>query len=1814
MYLNPDRIDYVVELMNKYAVNGVVDGSNPEYKAEMAKVEELFPTPEITYVQGPKTDTNITGMVIQYNFTQDQLDTYEKNTGGPPKVTNFDKFINEETRNDDSVPDYIPIANLPNSVVNVIPSTSTPSTPLPATPTPATPTPSTPTPAAATTPQPFNDPGPGVIGNGSLTDAQINSLTPEQAAARIPLGGAIKGSGGDYSDLDTFKSYSGWQNVGGGFEQWKKIAEKAGYGKKDKISSDMNIKSGADAGTYRYVDPNAPVPEIADPTKPFYLTSQHGNSLANVGIDGVSGNIFTNKSSFVYMVDRNTGQGYTYDANEGKSEEMGWQGSAPGPDADLMITSINRKVGDDWKNTGDISAYNLTFGGTVDPETSASWAAQAAHEPGYEKKENQQKFQETLAQMEAASGQYQNNIESVNATTPDKSFDDMSFSEAFAAARDTLGAGQTFSWKGGSYTTNLAPDPSTDTTTTYNAFGDVVTEGVNDDNTLQQQSTTAQNIIAAQDDETFDAMGETPIIDDVTITQTTLPPQSADTVYETDPFTGGVSTIPIGPESFVDDVGLATIVPEDTVLATDTTPVTNLSGSSTTYQSTAPMLFNSNIWNPLVDGADYSKLKNYATFQTDENDPFTPLVYNSDGSRNSDVVAQGLQHYADLARALRYNDIPAGLEDLTQAEINGIKNNIQGKLEFFNGAAKSLGIANAPNIDTQPGNANLVDYGQTGIVEQLYDQGFQEKQDQVSAADLIEYNMFGDPLGVTDSGDITPTDQMLAGLSTGDLQPPNVTQAGFFDFLGPNMADAATLPGEEILKEKSPGEIMVENLLNKFKGATNPGDKYTFGEAIFQNLFGDDDPDTIGEKIGLLINDMGAAAAGGFLSDTIAGGTEGTAKYLDQFLNYLRGGEGIQAEGVSSELGDQTTTFQDFVKPFTQYIDSVGADMYNQMSEDMQQRVSENASLAEGTTWGEVFTGTAKTKSGANMFDDPAALLVKGSEDLYDVLADVVTGLGLGKKGIALVMGMSAGEGFNSADQEAQARITEYIANNPDEFAKIVDQQFNGDKQKAENEMRNGASFIASITAGPAEGIGDALMVGAIKKVNPFASTSLAANPLVNIPAKGIVAVGTGGATEAIAEGGKNVALDVGAGIDTPLMEGTAKAFFEGTIGSAPGSTVGAASEAIDQAGTDTGPLGPEDFAPKPDPTTGLPTLITTVPEGGPGTFDVAESTITGDVIDPTIQTGISTLVQPVPEGDTLEGQFDDLTDQQTISNFVPPNVGGTATGPETLTTEYEKAAGLIEDKSALSSPEVLAATDIIKDEIANTGALSSTTAINISNTTGMSLQDVANIAEAEMGLPASLATGQGETITGVTPVKPDVILDPGSLNPPQGLEQDDSPLGGGTATVDTVDPLLTPDMSTAVLNQNQQPLNVNVISEEDFKKLQDEATTSTLDDSINQAIKQQEQLVSDLGVDTVDPLLTPDMEKAVFEGTDEGVEQQVNMFGDIVDDFQGVDDNVLAQQEQLAQTNIVPTQTVTQALTGIGTEGTTGIGSTADVKTAVANTVQTEDAKEIIEETPASGVTTDLLDAVVQEDQPLVEEKETSNIEEVTKTNVPTPETQKVDVEEKVSEGETLAAEPTTEVKDTTTTDVFDNVVDVEFEDITDQQAIDVDTDTEADTVVTTDQITDETVTPELITTDVSPDALTTTDTVVTTDVAPDPDVTTEQQTVITTDLPADDEVDISTIGDPEEEVEVEVADSDSDVVNPVDAPFECPDGYDTVRQADGTYICVKKGTKMVGRRRIATNPYLSKRGFAGPSPYGPSIKTVGTTVDTVPATKKAS
>ena len=96
-------------------------------------------------------------------------------------------------------------------------------------------------------------------------------------------------------------------------------------------------------------------------TKTVYMISDHGSKLgASVG------------SSWIYMKDRNTGQTYAYDQNEGKSGDMGWHGATPPKDADLQITSWIDTRGDE-STTHDVSDQNLTFGGQVDPETSAAW-------------------------------------------------------------------------------------------------------------------------------------------------------------------------------------------------------------------------------------------------------------------------------------------------------------------------------------------------------------------------------------------------------------------------------------------------------------------------------------------------------------------------------------------------------------------------------------------------------------------------------------------------------------------------------------------------------------------------------------------------------------------------------------------------------------------------------------------------------------------------------------------------------------------------------------------------------------------------------------------------------------------------------------------------------------------------------------------------------------------------------------------------------------------------------------------------------------------------------------------------------------------------------------------------------------------------------------------------------------------------------------------------------------------------------------------------------------------------------------------------
>lgn len=56
----------------------------------------------------------------------------------------------------------------------------------------------------------------------------------------------------------------------------------------------------------------------------------------------------------------------------------------------------------------------------------------------------------------------------------------------------------------------------------------------------------------------------------------------------------------------------------------------------------------------------------------------------------------------------------------------------------------------------------------------------------------------------------------------------------------------------------------------------------------------------------------------------------------------------------------------------------------------------------------------------------------------------------------------------------------------------------------------------------------------------------------------------------------------------------------------------------------------------------------------------------------------------------------------------------------------------------ASSLNATLTATDIISQEVAQTGALSADTAISVANQTGLSMTEIANIAEAEMSAPIS--------------------------------------------------------------------------------------------------------------------------------------------------------------------------------------------------------------------------------------------------------------------------------------------------------------------------------------------------------------------------------------------------------------------------------------------------------------------------------------------
>ena len=60
------------------------------------------------------------------------------------------------------------------------------------------------------------------------------------------------------------------------------------------------------------------------------------------------------------------------------------------------------------------------------------------------------------------------------------------------------------------------------------------------------------------------------------------------------------------------------------------------------------------------------------------------------------------------------------------------------------------------------------------------------------------------------------------------------------------------------------------------------------------DIFGEGAVDTYGEYVGQTINDMGAAAAAGFLEGPLAKGLQGSAMYMDRVKNWLTGADQME--------------------------------------------------------------------------------------------------------------------------------------------------------------------------------------------------------------------------------------------------------------------------------------------------------------------------------------------------------------------------------------------------------------------------------------------------------------------------------------------------------------------------------------------------------------------------------------------------------------------------------------------------------------------------------------------------------------------------------------------------------------------------------------------------------------------------------------------------------------------------------------------------------------------------------------------------------
>ena len=523
---------------------------------------------------------------------------------------------------------------------------------------------------------------------------------------------------------------------------------------------------------------------------------------------------------------------------------------------------------------------------------------------------------------------------------------------------------------------------------------------------------------------------------------------------------------------------------------------------------------------------------------------------------------------------------------------------------------------------------------------------------------------------------------------------------------------------------------------------------------LYENIIGSGEVDTPGERFGQFINDLGASAGEGGI-EMLQNTAEGLGLYADEAVENITGAfqpsgaydpynyYGYTVDPILDNMGygagqidprlaiaaaqdrdariaqqqaaNQVTGVSDFMRSnVVQPLAPVGEYFAGEMSPQMRERVEKYATVDPNTSIKDILTGDVKSVSGETITRDLPALIVRGGEDLYDTVIDVLVGK-TGLKGLATVAGLSAGEGAASSNQEVQARITEAIANGTADLQGLANAKFGGNTELAEQAMRDAGTEVSLVTAGPVAGLGDAALAAGLGYTGIPTIVGRAPG-VIGLPIKITGAGVSGGLTESGEQIGTNVAFNVATGQEGNITQGAPAQFVQGLIGQGVSSTPSVLAS----------PVGASQQLNNQDALANQAAMQQAAgTQGGISSFAVA----------PANQTAVATQ----PEAMTTSPTIFNPNLSETAGELAQSNV------PTAYNIEQDRVAGLLEGPQTLDSSatslDVIAAQQVIEDQIQQTGTVSPQTISDLQAATGLSENDLNSIAvNAALGISSDQA------------------------------------------------------------------------------------------------------------------------------------------------------------------------------------------------------------------------------------------------------------------------------------------------------------------------------------------------------------------------------------------------------------------------------------------------------------------------------------------